>query len=244
MALRYIRPGVAHLATDVFCQHPEILDFLPATTHKQRVWLTVVNWAFKRANPDFGRWAARHVPAIPGRRAQQVASFISDLADWVQAEGPSGQFVTRPFQSSMSLKTVTMLSAEWHEAVATTMDGPAATFPPPWYPPAKMGDYEIVPIDNSAALYREGVAMHHCAGTYTDKVQSGSLYVYGVHRDGQRVATLALARDLTGTKARLVQLRGPCNAQPSQAVTLAVRRWLRAQGPLPAINIEELRRAA
>jgi hypothetical protein len=144
----------------------------------------------------------------------------------------------------MSLKTVTTLSAEWHEAVAAGMDGHAVAFPPPWYPPAKMGNYEITPIDNSAALYREGAAMHHCVGTYTDEVQSGSPHIYGVRRDGQRVATLSLARDPTSTKARLVQLRGPCNAQPPQAVTLAVQRWLRAQGPLAAIEIEELRRVA
>jgi hypothetical protein len=244
MVLRHIKPGVAHLATDVLCQHPELLNFLPATTPKQRIWLPLVNWAFNKVNPDFGRWAARHVPEIPSRRDQEVGSFIGDLADWVSAKGPSREFIIRPFRSSMSLKTVTTLSAGWHEAVAARMDGHAAAFPPPWYAAAKIGDYDIVPIDNVAALYREGAAMHHCVGTYTDAVQSGSLYVYAVRSDGERVATFALARDPTSTKARLVQLRGPCNAQPPQAVTLAVQRWLRAQGPLPAVGIEELRRVA
>jgi hypothetical protein len=236
MALRHIKPGVAHLVTNVFCQHSDFLNFLPATTPKQRIWLPVVNWAFNKVDSDFARWAAKHVPEIPGRRDQEVGSFISNLADWVCAKGPSRQFVIRPFQSTMSLKTVTTLSAEWHEAVAAGMDGPAAAFPPPWYPAAKIGDYDIVPIDNSAALYREGAAMHHCVGTYTDAVQSGSLYVYSIHRDGQRVATLALARDPSSTKDRLAQLRGPCNAEPPKAVTLAVQRWLRAQEPLPAVN--------
>jgi PcfJ-like protein len=236
MALRHIKPGVAHLVTNVFCQHPDFLNFLPATTPKQHIWLPVVNWAFHKVNADFARWAAKHVPEIPGRRDQEVGSFIADLADWVCAEGPSLQFVIRPFQSTMSLKTVTTLSAEWHEAVAAGMDGPAAAFQSPWYPATKIGDYDIVPIDKSAALYREGAAMHHCVGTYTDAVQSGSLYVYSVHRDGQRVATLALARDPSSTKARLAQLRGSCNAEPPKAVTLAVQRWLRAQEPLPGIN--------
>jgi hypothetical protein len=164
MALRHIKPGVAHLATNVFCQHPDFLNFLPATTPKQRIWLPVVNWAFHKVNAEFARWAAKHVPEIPGRRDQEVGSFIADLADWVCAEGPSRQFVIRPFQSSMSLKTVTTLSAEWHEAVAAGMDGPAAAFPPPWYPAAKIGDYDIAPIENSAALYREGAAMHQLRG--------------------------------------------------------------------------------
>jgi PcfJ-like protein len=244
MALWHIKPGAAHLATDVFYQHPEFLNFLSAMTHKQRIWLLAVNWAFNKVNPEFGRWAARHVPEIPGGRAQEVCSFISDLADWVRAEGSSRQFVIRPFRSSMSLNTVTTLSAEWHEAVAAGMDGRAAAFPPPWYPAAKIDDYDIVPIDDSAALYREGAVMHHCVGTYTDAVQRGSLYIYSVRHDGQRVATLAIGHDPTNTKAQLVQLRGPCNAQPPKAITSATRRWLRAQGPLPAIEIEEQKRVA
>jgi PcfJ-like protein len=240
MGLRHVKPSVAHLASDVFCQHPEFLNFLPTTAPKQRIWLLLVNWAFHKVNLDFAKWATSHVFEIPGRRLREVHSLISDFADWVCAEGPSRQFVIRPFQSSMSLKTVMTLSAEWHEAVAAAMDGPAAAFPPPWYAAAKIGDYGIVPIDNSAALYREGAAMHHCVGTYANAVQRGSLYVYSVRRDGQRVATLAIERGPTSTKARLVQLRGPCNAQPPKAVTLAVQRWLRAQGPLPAITAERL----
>jgi hypothetical protein len=79
--------------------------------------------------------------------------------------------------------------------------------------------------------------MHHCVGTYTGDIRDGHLYVYSVRRDGERVATLALARDQTGTKAQLVQLCGPCNAQPPQAIASAVNRWLRAQGPLPAVKL-------
>ena len=235
MTLRRIKPGVAHLSSDVFCQHPELLNFMPDTTPAQRIWLLVVDWAFAKINCDFGVWTAKHVSEFPGRRAEEVGAVLSDFSDWVCAEGPSRQFVTRPFAPSMSLRTVSELSAEWHEAVANHMTGPDLTFPPPWYPAAKLRDYDIVPIDSSAELYREGAAMHHCIGTYADDVRAGDLYVYSVRRDGQRVATLALARDKTSTKAQLHQLRGPCNAQPSRAIASAVNRWLRAQGPLPAV---------
>ena len=50
MALRRIKPGVAHLATNVFLRHPELLNSLPATTPKQRIWLLAVNWAFNKVN--------------------------------------------------------------------------------------------------------------------------------------------------------------------------------------------------
>jgi hypothetical protein len=244
MTLRHIKPGIAHLATDVFFQHPEFLNFLPDTTMRQRIWLLEVNWAFHRVDADFGAWTARHVREIPGRRDQEVGSFISDIADWVRAGKPAlareedrapppagHEFVVRPFTPSMSLKTVTTLSAEWHEAVAAAMDGPDATFPPPWYPAAKVGDIDILPIEKSAELYREGAAMHHCIGTYVDAVQSGGCYVYSVRQADKRIATFALVR--CAVSVELSEIRGPCNAQVPEKTVAAVRRWLHAQPPLP-----------
>jgi hypothetical protein len=244
MTLRHIKPGVAHLATGVFCRHPEFLRFLPDTTVRQRIWLSQVDWARHRVDADFGAWTARHVLEMPGRRVQEVWSFVSDIADWISAGKPAPalggdwapppaghEFVVRPFTPSMSVNTVTTLSAEWHEAVAAGMDGPDAAFPPPWYPAAKAGDFAIVPIENSAELYREGAAMHHCVGTYVDAVQSGELYVYSVRRAHKRIATFALRR--RAMSAELSEIRGPCNAQVPQKIVAAVRRWLLAQRPLP-----------
>jgi hypothetical protein len=248
MALRHIKPGTAHLATDVFRQHPKILNFLPDTTWRQRIWLLSVNWVFRRVDADFGAWTARHVSELPGRTDQEVGSLISDIADWVSAgkpelafvramDGyrgppPAGQeFVVRPFTSSMSFKTVTALSAEWHEAVATAMDGPDAAFPPPWYPAAKVGDLDFLPIEKSAELYREGAAMHHCIGTYVDAVQTGRYYVYSVRQGDERIATFALVR--RAASAELSEIRGPCNALVPEKIVAAVRRWLCAQPPLP-----------
>ena len=128
MALRHIRPGVAHLATDVFCQHPELLSFMPVATPRARIWLLAVNWAYRRIGADFGAWAARHVPQIPGRRDREVGSFLSNIADWVCAGMPpdkdpfeerpvpraGSEFIVRPFVSSMSLRTAMTLSADWH----------------------------------------------------------------------------------------------------------------------------------
>ena len=241
MALRCIKPGVAHLVSDVVCQHPELLQYMPEALPRSRIWLRMVYWAHREVGAEYAEWVARNVPQIPGCLAP-VYFFLNDLGDWVRAglkteadgrnqqEARGRQFITRPFSPSMSLKTVTKLSAAWHEAVATHMDGPEFAFPAPWYPSAKLGHYEILPIDNSAALYREGAAMHHCVGTYADAVKYGGVYIYSVRCDGKRVATLALARK--GSGPSLIQIRGPCNTQPPKEISFAVRRWLRAQAPL------------
>jgi hypothetical protein len=237
MALRHVKPGVAHLATGVFCLYPEILSFMPSTTSRQRIWLLVVDWAYQncqKIGAGFDLWAARHVPEIPGRSRREVGAFLSNISDWVAADtdagGPGHEFVTRPFTPSMSLKTASALSAEWHEAVANNLDGPNAAFPPAWFPAAKFGDTEIVPIEDAATLYREGSAMHHCVGTYRDRVQSGEFYVYSMRRDGERVATLALGRHRS--EVYLDQIRGACNIEPPKEIIATVRRWLRAQRTL------------
>jgi hypothetical protein len=55
---------------------------------------------------------------------------------------------------------------------------------------------------------RKGAAMHHCIGTYVDAVRCN-------------------------VSAELSEIRGPCNAQVPEQTLAAVRRWSRAQPPLP-----------
>jgi hypothetical protein len=250
MALRCIKPGAVHLSTSLIFKHPTLLRHMPDALPRSRRWLRLVRWAADHAGADYAQWAARNVWQIPGS-LDEAGAFLSDLADWVKAgtepdaddgdpDEPWGQeerrrrqFVVRPFTPSMSLKTVTELSADWHEAVASDMSGPQYAFPKAWYPAAKIGAYEILPIDSSAELYREGAAMHHCAGTYANDVKRGYSYFYSIRSDGKRVATLALDRAAVGNSVAISQLRGPCNAQPPKAISLTVQRWLHTQPPLP-----------
>ena len=66
--------------------------------------------------------------------------------------------------------------------------------------------------------------MHHCVGTYSDRVLRGDLYVYSIRRNGERVATLALGRD--NGQVHLEQIRGSCNTEPPKATVTTVLRWL------------------
>ena len=126
------------------------------------------------------------------------------------------------------------LSADWHEAAANNLDGPNSAFPPPWYPAARLGDYQILPIEDAASLYREGTVMHHCVGTSGDRVQRGHLYIYSIRRNGERVATLALGRHDGQTWVE--EIRGPCNTDLPKVTVAAVVRWLHTQRKLLGAN--------
>ena len=86
-----------------------------------------------------------------------------------------------------------------------------------------MNGYNILPIEDSAELYREGRIMHNCAATYSSATLSSQTYIYSVRREDERVATFGL---VVGDGIQLGQLRGPCNTTASKDITRAVRRWL------------------
>ena len=222
MALRRVKPGVAHLVTPFLVRHPDLLQWMPNETPAARIWMAVV-CAVGDRDADFGGWVARHVSEVPGR-LEQVSHTIGDVFDWAHANtwGNGRKFVTRRFNPSMALKTAIKASHDWHEA-----DAGDRALPPPWYPPATQGGFDIVPLTTSADLYREGHAMHHCVATYVDQVRQGASYVFSVRSDGKRIATISLI--CRGETVSIHQLRGPRNAAPPKAVTAAVRQWLRAQ---------------
>jgi hypothetical protein len=240
MALRNIHPGAAHLVSEAFNDQNQnlIRAFMPASLRGMRGWLRAVAFAHAKAGAEFVERTARNVLHIPAGNAEEILFHLNDIGDWIRACRPGvreplspdlgERFVVRPFTWDMSVKTVTTLSAQWHEAIASCRDGPQYAFPTPWFSASKMDDYEFVPLDNAGDLYREGAIMHHCAGTYAPEVSIGYSYVYSVRLAGERVATLELVRQ---SKAQVViaQIRGPCNARVSKRIAATAHKWLQAQ---------------
>ena len=101
MALRHIRPGAAHLATEVLCRHPELLRAMPDTMPSSRIWLRVVPWAHNRVNAEFAEWAARHAPQIPGN-LNRVGGILGDIADWVRAGMPPEETLRHGWAANLS----------------------------------------------------------------------------------------------------------------------------------------------
>jgi hypothetical protein len=250
MAFRRVKPGGAHLAlavADAFEDLRLIDAYMPESLTTMKVWLNCIHFA-QDVGPDFVAWTSRYAIEIGGCRSD-AASILKDIADWVRAcyrasvpphilrairgvpdflsPRRGEQFVHRPFHADMSLATVTRLSLDWHDAVAANMTGPTFNFPEPWCPGGVFCGFDIVAITSSSDLYREGKLLHHCAGTYADRVRSGECYLFSVRKNGAPLATLELVRSESGVT--IGQLRGACNARAPRDVLRAVNSWLRAQ---------------
>jgi hypothetical protein len=245
MAVRKIKAGAADLALSVNNPLDQRLihAYMPLSLPKMKLWLRCIKIA-EDAGPEFIEWVAKHSLEI-GRAPSEAVNFLIDVKDWVQAchrasvpkhifkailgryESRGEQFVVRPFNPGMSLKTVTRLSNDWHDAVANNMSGPCYEFPEPWLRAGRSCGYEIAPLVTAADLYREGHTMHHCVGSYAGLVHQGRAYFYSVRDGNESIATLELVR--CGGSVGLGQIRGPCNGEVPNTVIRAVKAWLRSQ---------------
>jgi hypothetical protein len=161
----------------------------------------------------------------------QCTERLEDIGDWVRASAnanvPGGErFIPRPFHPDMSVATVLKLSGEWHEVIAGSMSDTHCRFSPPWFPAQTIGEYELVPIDNAAALYLEGNAMHHCVASYFEAALTGKLCIYSIREHGERVATVAFMQGAKGPA--IEQIRGPRNKLVPK-IEKAISRWLWTQ---------------
>ncbi len=250
LPLRRLKPGCVgfHMIPDLLFEDPRfVLSHLPNSTVDARRCLMAIEKAErKNISPGFVRWVVRNAPRFLGGRYEThefangtrrrywlrsrvvTKNLIDDLADFARACKRQEAHVVRPFQESMSLRTVMQLSEEWHDAVKDT-DGPQYTFPAPWLPGGIVAGYEFVPLTSSTDLYQERAAMHNCVGTYGEQVMDGDCYIYSVRHGEHRAATLEVVK--RDGVVGIGQPRSACNKPASPEIAFAAREWIsRMQG--------------
>jgi hypothetical protein len=83
---------------------------------------------------------------------------------------------------------------------------------------------------SAAALEEESARMHHCVRSYWRYVARRQSYIYSIRSGSIRIATLELQRQSnmrhTTAPLAIAQLKGPCNAHPSEEIASAASRFL------------------
>jgi len=211
---------------------------IPTLPGEQQEWLQCLErWRLHMGrhfhNRDlFLAWAAANV------RDGQARRSATDIADF------AGHNRTT-FNTRWNFGQAQAASQRWHIELAHRPFA-AASNRADW---TELIDYAPLPsqleIDGFAfhalqtreGIWDEGARMHHCVGSYADRVARGSSRIYSVRQAGQRVATLELRRTTRAGSAShkyaLVQLKGPRNSQPSVPTATAAAAFVAQvnQGP-------------
>lgn len=173
-------------------------------------WLVLLPTA-KRARAQFSvAWIARQLGEDQGR-VEQLDSLIDYLRRGRQAVN-----VRWTWQSAMAAV------ARWHAELndiraieralqdskrAASFDKPVCKAPLP--DRAAVDGYDFIVLRTPRMIRDEGVAMHHCAGSYISDVKKGACAIISVSRDAVRIATLEIL-----SSGALGQIKAHCNAAP------------------------------
>ena len=136
------------------------------------------------------------------------------------------------FNIDWSFEEAAAASARWHATIferAFEAD----------YTPEQMAavvDYGALPVEvvvdghtftalrSRQQIVEEGRAMHHCVATYADRVTGGRCWIYSISRDGVRVATLELRRNVRWFA--LGQIKAHRNGAPPAETTAAATHFI------------------
>ena len=207
-----------------------LAQIIPATGPEQQAWLRWLDqlanhrWPRPAARDRYVAWASVNLRTVEQRQASDL------LADWAL-------FDARFFDPTMSLQQALAASCSWHAAQAILRRVPSLLAA---NDRARVIDYAPLPdevvidglvfsaLRSIAELETESQRMHQCMRNYWRFVATGRSRIFSIRRvvaEGAiHLATLEL-QPRAGTFA-LAQLKGPCNAKPSDAVADAARRFL------------------
>lgn len=246
---------------------PSVLaQAIPATTGRQMSWLAALTKvrAACRMEPyrqqwaeDLWRWA---VPALgaaaeafPSTRGNPGRRPLRDVAKDVLDMLCTGRVPLNPrwtFQQALAA------AEEWHHRLARertetqTLNklGFAFDYRFPYGAIPDQLDlppYSFHALRSGEELFEEGRALRHCVASYIAKVAHGHSYIIGVRQADRRIATVELVPSIgQGTRWRITQIAGPCNAPASDAVRTAAHLYLaqinRLQADGPGATIRGL----
>lgn len=84
-----------------------------------------------------------------------------------------------------------------------------------------LAQYEFLEMSGDHQLLAEGRAMHHCVFTYRDEVLSGKTSIWGLRKNGYRLATI----EVQNNSRSIVQVRKKCNNLADKMTQNIIRQW-------------------
>lgn len=215
-------PSLDHVIRSLCRLDPAVLGrIVPEKPGAQRQWMrNLGGWidrASRRQRLDRLRfeWAA---VALSGAKIKKQVAM--DLCDF--ATEP-----TAPFNEAWGLKRATEEMARWHarltveRALKDSPIEPETVMDFSRHPDvASVNGFAFIALRTPLSLAEEGAAMRHCVGSYITDVMNGRCSIISIKRGGERVATMEIEKGV------LRQLKGPCNADVSEAVWTATRAYV------------------
>ncbi|WP_194477690.1 PcfJ domain-containing protein [Bradyrhizobium sp. CCBAU 53338] len=205
----------------------QIANHLPRSPKLAPAWLQLVADAAALAHEPLAAWIAREYvrdpSQVPPARLRRIALWA-----WFSAEPATTghDLIERPWTPNMRIDAARSAASDWEIAVALHANLGRQPIADMWLRAGRLAGYEFLPLDSIAAITEEAKAMRNCLRTYAGNLAHDQTRIWGVRKDGKRVATLQIARRYRDPLPNIVQLKGPGNSEVSREVWWAARQWL------------------
>lgn len=225
-ALHHDLPAPAQIDGEDRAFGRKIANALPRSIEGGSVWLPSVLAARAACDDDFAVWWAQ---AKNGVECIEAAAAMGAYAWYSQhPRCTAASLIRRRWTPRAPAMAMAREAHDW--LVRLLLDATRAHGDEIYV--SRVDGYEFVELNTSAALTEEGQMMRHCVAAYGERVALGYSRIFGIRRQGARVATVEI-RHINGCPRYIQQLSGPKNEPVPEDVIKAVLAWLDCMRALP-----------
>jgi len=182
-------------------------------------------------------WIARELIREP-RRVNPARMRLISLWAWFSCQpGTFGhELIERPWTPDMRVVPALVAAENWRTMIALHVNLGRRPIADMGLRSACGAGYDFLPLDSTAAVADEAKAMRNCLDTYGPSLAHNRARLWSVRRDGERVATLKVARHYRDPLPSIVEFKAAGNADVPRELWWAARRWVHMHD-LPQIDM-------
>lgn len=220
-----------------------IANHFPTSWKLAPRWIDNVGLSFDVGDAEIALWFAREAP-LRDKKKQRYARKRVDrrrlvaLWAWFSERAPATSPMPTPWRAELQWKAAVAAACTWRDAQTLILYLGGGAVADGWLEDGAMEGYAFVALRTAADIEAEAAEMKHCIRTYGASIVGNDYRLFGVRKDGERIATLALRAD-HGPLPNIDEISGVENKPAPAEVWLAARRWLHAQDA-PPVNEKRL----
>jgi hypothetical protein len=220
----------------------QIANHLPRSPKLAPTWLQVVADVAEVAHEDAAVWIAREFTRDKPLRVNHARLRLIGLWAWFSCEPATfgHELIEKPWTPSMRIGPALAAAEQWRTLVSLHVHLGRQPIADMWLQEARVAGYDFLPLASISAITEEAKAMRNCLNTYGPNLAHIRSRLWSVRRDGQRVATLRVARRDRDPLLNIIELESAGNAAVPREVWWAARQWLHTHD-LSQINTGQLK---
>jgi hypothetical protein len=183
-------------------------------------------------------WIAREFNREPHRVKRARLRLIS-LWAWFSAQQETfgRELIDRPWTPDMHIGAAVEAADDWQVTIDLHVNLGRQPINDMWLQAGRVAGYDFLPLTSISDIIEEADAMRNCLKTYGESIAHNSSRVWSVRRNGERIATLGVARRYRDPLPNIVEFKAAGNADVPRELWWTARQWLHMHN-LPQIDTE------